>query len=417
MSILIKDVLVNGEVKDILIKGNKISKIAKEISESADKIIDGKDKVAIPSFMNSHTHAAMTLLRGYADDLPLQEWLETKIWPFESKLTEEDVYWGAKLACMEMIKSGTTFFNDMYWHYHGTARAVEEMGIRAAISYVFIDLSNPQKAEHEIEHIKKLFDESKKYSDKIKFVLGPHAIYTVSKKSLQWMKEFADKNNLLIHIHLSETKKEVEDCIKMHGKRPVEYLDGIDFLGKNIIATHVIHVNDSEIEILKKHDVKIVYNPVSNMKLASGIFPYEKMKKAGLKIGLGTDGCSSNNNLNMLEEMKIASLLQKINSNNPTILPAYETFKLATKNLAGMFGIDSGRIEEGKLADLILINLKDIQLNPKHNLISNLIYSANPECIDTTICDGKILMQNRKIDGEEEIIKKVNEIAERLGPG
>jgi 5-methylthioadenosine/S-adenosylhomocysteine deaminase len=307
MSILIKNVLLNNKKTDIFIKGNKIEKIQENIFEKADTIIDGKNKAVIPSFINSHSHSAMTLFRGFADDIFLQEWLETKIWPKEAKLTEEDVYWGVKLACLEMIKSGTTFFNDMYWHPRGTAKAVEEMGIRTAVSSVFIDLFDGQKAKEQMQENQKLFQEIKKYSNRIMFALGPHSIYTVSKKSLKWIKQFADKNNLLIHIHLSETEKEVEDCIKQHGKRPVEYLDEMGFLGKNIIAAHVIWINDKEIDLLKKHNVKIVYNPTSNMKLSSGVMPYEKMKKAGLKIALGTDGCASNNNLDMLEEMKFAS--------------------------------------------------------------------------------------------------------------
>ena len=413
MSILIKNVLLNNKVTDIFIRGNKIEKIKENISEKADTIIDGKNKAAIPSFINSHSHSAMTLFRGFADDISLQEWLETKIWPTETKLTEEDVYWGVKLACLEMIKSGTTFFNDMYWHPRGTAKAAEEMGIRTAISGVFIDLFDKQKAKEQMQENKKLFQEIKKYSNRIMFALGPHSIYTVSKESLKQIKQFADENNLLIHIHLSETKKEIDDCVKQHGKRPVEYFEEIGFLGPNIIAAHCIWVNDKEIKLLKKHNVKIIYNPTSNMKLSSGVMPYEKMKNAGLKIALGTDGCASNNNLDMLEEMKFASLLQKIN-NNPTTLPAQESFNLATINPAKIFGLDYGEIKENKLADLLLIDLKNINLNPQHNLISNLVYSANQSCIDTTICDGKILMQNRKIKGEEGIIKKANEIAEEL---
>ena len=413
MSILIKDVLLDNKKTDILIEENRIRKITQNITENADTIIDGRNKAVIPSFVNAHTHAAMTLLRGYADDMPLHKWLQEKIWPTEAKLTEEDVYWGSKLACLEMIKSGTTFFNDMYWHYHSTAKAVEESGIRASLSSVFIDLSDENKAKEQIELNKKLFEESRKYK-RVQFALGPHAIYTVSEKSLIWIKEFADKNNLKIHIHLSETEKEIQDCIKKHNMRPAEYLGSIGFLGESVIACHSIWLDSKEIDILKKYNVKVVYNPVSNMKLSSGIFPYEKIKNAGILAALGTDGCSSNNNLDMLEEMKFATLLQKLNSKNPSILPAKEVFDLATINGAKVFGIECGEIKEGKLADLLLIDLKNLQLNPQHNLISNLVYSANRNCIDTTICDGKILMQNKKVDGEAEIIAKANEVALKL---
>jgi 5-methylthioadenosine/S-adenosylhomocysteine deaminase len=416
MSILIKNVLLDGKKKDVFIEGNIIKEIGENIDCECDETIDGQGKAIIPSFVNAHTHAAMTLMRGYADDMQVMQWLEEKIWPLEGKLTEDDVYWGTKLACLEMIKSGTTFFNDMYWHYHGTARAVEEMGIRAAVSAVFIDLFDENKAKEQIEHNKKLFEETKKYSDRIIFALGPHAIYTVSKESLIWAKKFADENGLLIHIHLSESKNEVDECIKKNSKRPVEYLDEIGFLGKNVITSHSIWLDDNEIDILAKNKVKVVHNPVSNMKLSSGVFPYNKIseKLGKSNIALGTDGCASNNNLDMFEEMKFAALLQKLETNDPSSMPAQEAFDMATVNGAKVFNLDCGEIKEGKLADLLLIDLKNIGLLPRHNLISNLVYSANGSCVDTTICNGKILMQNRKVVGEEEILEKANEIAMKL---
>lgn len=414
MSILIKNILLNNEEKDIFIEGNKITEINYEINREAEHKIEGKNKAAIPGFFNAHTHAAMTLMRGYSDDLIVMEWLKKKIWPFEAKLTEEDVYWGAKLACLEMIKSGTTFFNDMYWHYHGTAKAVEEMGIRATISAVFIDFFDKKKAKEQRKINLKIFEETKKYSDRVNFALGPHAIYTVSKESLQWAKEFADKNKCLIHIHLSETKQEVEDCKKNHGKTPIEYLDDMGFLGPNIIACHCIYIDEKEIQILKKNDVKVVLTPTSNMKLSSGVPPLKQIKKAGLTVSLGTDGCASNNNLDMFEEIKIASILQKLNLMDPTALPAQDVFELATINGAKTFGIDAGVIEEGKLADLLLIDLNKPFMIPSHNLVSNIVFSANGSCVDTTICNGKILMQNRKVEGEEEIMIKASEIARDL---
>ncbi|ODS40316.1 MAG: hypothetical protein A7315_08890 [Candidatus Altiarchaeales archaeon WOR_SM1_79] len=410
MSILIKNVLLDNKRKDIYMEKCIIKEIGNTINQEAEFKLDGRNKAAVPSFINAHTHAAMTLFRGYADDMPLHEWLQDKIWPTEAKLTEQDVYWGSKLACLEMVKSGTTFFNDMYWHYHGTAKAVDEMGIRAAVSAVFIDLFDEATAREQIRLNKRLFEETKRYSSRVIFTLGPHAIYTVSEESLRWAREFADKNNLMIHIHLSETKKEVSDCVERHKKRPVEYLDDIGFFGENVIACHVIWVNDNEIRILKEHDVKIAHNPASNMKLSSGVFQYKKLEKEGLTIALGTDGCASNNNLDMLEEMKFAALLQKVDS-APTAMPASEAFALATLNGAKAFNLDCGEIKEGKLADLLLIDLKNIHLNPHHNLISNLVYAAHGSCVDTTICGGKILMQDKKIDGEEEIIEKAGEVA------
>lgn len=413
MSILIKNAILNNKKQDIFIENNLIAKIGKNLEEKADTIIDADNKAVLPSFINAHTHSGMTLMRGYADDMQVMEWLEKKIWPLEAKLTEEDVYWGTKLACLEMIKSGTTFFNDMYWHFHGTARAAEEMGMRAAISSVFIDLFDKEKAKEQIRTTEKLFTESKKYSDRIAFALGPHAIYTVSEESLRWASDFAKKNNLLIHIHLSESENEVKECVKNHKLRPVEYLDSIGFLGKNVIAAHSIWLDEKEIDILTERNVKIAHNPASNMKLSSGILPYEKMKDK-LSITLGTDGCASNNNLDMFEEMKIASLLQKLNSEDPTAMPAQEAYDMATINGSKTFNLNCGSVKEGKLADLILVDLKNINLIPNHNLISNLVYSANGNCVDTVICNGKILMQGKSVEGEEEIIKKANEFANKL---
>lgn len=411
MSILIKDVILDNKKKDIYIEDNLIQEINDKIGVEAEYKINGKNKAAIPGLVNAHTHAAMTLLRGYADDMRLQEWLENKIWPLEAKLSEEDVYVGTKLACLEMIKSGTTFFNDMYWHWHGIAKAVEESGIRAAISAVFIDMFDEEKAEEQKRLNVKLFRESKNYSSRIMFTLGPHAIYTVSEDSLVWAKEFADKHHLLIHIHLSETKREVEECIKRHKLRPVEYLHKIGFLGANVIAAHSVWLNDREIGLLKKHAVNLVYNPTSNMKLAVGsALPYKKLKD--INVYIGTDGCASNNNLDMFEEMKFATLLQKFYTNEQTILPAEEIFRLATN--AEIFNLNTGKIEEGKIADLILINLKKVELVPMHNLISNLVYAANGSCVDTTICDGKILMLNRNVPWENDIIAKVKEVIKKI---
>jgi len=411
MSILIKEVRLNDEVRDIFIEGNLIKEINSDLQQAAEIIIDGRGKAALPSFFNGHTHAAMVLLRGYADDLSLSEWLNDKIWPTEARLTEEDVYWGTRLACLEMIKSGTTFFNDMYWHFHGVARAVEDSGIRAAPSAVFIDLDNQSKATEQIALNRRLFEEAKHYSNRVLFTLGPHAIYTVSKESLQWAGDFAADNDVFIHLHLSETEKEVADCIRQHGKRPVEYLHDIGFLGARVIAAHAIWLEDREIELLKEYDVKLVYNPTSNMKLASGVFPYTKITDRDIAVVLGTDGCASNNNLDMLEEMKFAALMQKLNHNDPTVLSAYDVFQLATAAPARVFDINSGGIEEGKVADLILVDLSDIHLVPNHYLIPNLVYSGNGSCVDTTICDGKILMQNKKVEGEEEVLERAKEVA------
>ncbi|RLI91146.1 MAG: amidohydrolase [Candidatus Altiarchaeales archaeon] len=413
MSILIKDVLLNGKETSIYIEGNRISEIGAKVE--ADFVIDGTDKAIFPGLVNTHTHSAMTLLRSYADDLRLQEWLEGNIWPLEAKLTEDDVYWGSKLACLEMIKTGTTCFNDMYWFMKGTARAVEEMGLRAVLAEAFIDLFKEEMAEEMkkktrdfVSHVRGMNNE------RITPALGPHAIYTVSRESLEWIREFSDREKLQIHFHLAETERENEDCKRMYGKGPVEFLENIGFLSHRLIAAHSIWLKEKEIKTLRENGVKISHNPTSNLKLASGVMPYPLMRNSGISVSLGTDGCASNNNLDMFEEMKIAAITQKGFAKDPTVMPATEVLKIATINGGKALGLNIGEIKEGYLADIILIDLKRPELTPRHDLISNLVYSANGSCVDTTICNGEILMQNRRVNGEESILRKAQSVAEDL---
>ena len=414
MGLLIRNVRLDGKVVDVLIEGNRFKSIGKGLDAVAEHVVAGEGMAILPTFVNMHTHAAMTLLRSYADDLELHDWLENHIWPLEAKLGEEDIHHGARLACLEMIKSGTTCFNDMYWHFHGTARAVEEMGLRAVLSSVFIDFGDAAKSAEQRELSEKLFMESKRYSDRIGFALGPHAIYTVSKDSLKWVSHFAEENEVPVHIHLSETQKEVDDCLALYGLRPVEWLEKIGFLGSRVVAAHVLHVTDAEIGILARNNVVVVHNPASNMKLASGRFPFRKMEARGVAISLGTDGCSSNNNLDMMEEMKIAALQAKLLHNDPTVLSAQTAFEMATLNGAQALGLDSGKIAEGKLADCMLVDLSNHRLAPGYRLIADMVYSADRSCIDTVICDGKVLMKNGRVAGEEEIVAAAREYAARF---
>lgn len=414
MSILIKQVQHNGLPTDVFISGNHIQAIGDCSGQSAEIVLDGRNRAILPTFHNAHTHAAMAYMRSYADDIELHTWLNDHVWPFESKVTEEDVYNGARLACLEMIKSGTTFFNDMYWFRHGTARAVEETGLRAALSAVFIDFDDPAKAKEQMEQNKRFFAERSAYSDRIIFQLGPHAVYTVSEKSLRWCKEFADEHELMIHIHLSETQKEVADCVVKHGMRPPKYLDSIGFLGPNIAAAHCIHLDESEMHLLAERGVKALHCPTSNMKLASGKFRFTDAVNAGIQVAIGTDGCASNNCLDMGAEIKTAALLEKHFTGNPTALPAEEVWRAGTRACAQFYGLNSGIIAEGALADCMLVDLNNERLLPGHNLIADMVYSADSSCIDTVICDGKILMQNRRVEGEEEIIAKGCQLREKF---
>ncbi len=414
MSILIKQVAWNGTTVDVHISGSQIKKIGDCSGQTAEVVLDGRNKALLPTFHNAHTHAAMAYMRSYADDLELFTWLNDHVWPLESKIIEEDVYNGARLACLEMIKSGTTFFNDMYWFWHGTARAVEETGLRAALSAVFIDFDDHAKAKEQVEQNKRLFEERTHYSNRIIFQLGPHAIYTVSEKSLRWCTEFAAEHGLMIHIHLSETGKEVTDCIAKHGLRPAEYLDSIGFLGPNVAAAHCIWLEKSEMELLAKRGAKALHCPSSNMKLASGKFRFTDAVSAGMQVAIGTDGSASNNCLDMGSEIKMAALLEKHFTGNTTALNAQTAWHAGTRACAEFYSLDSGRIAEGALADCMLVDLNNERLVPGHNLVADMVYSADSSCIDTVICDGKILMQNRHVPGEEEIIAKGRAFKEKF---
>ena len=413
MSILIKNVMLSGKETSLYVEGNIIRGVG--VKEKAEHVIDGKGKAALPGFINTHTHSAMTLFRGYADDLRLHDWLENHIWPREAKMTEEDVYWGTKLACLEMIKSGTTCFSDMYANVLGTIRAADEAGMRAVACEVFFDFFDSEKAEKERKkHVKLVREIQGMNNSRITPALGPHAPYTVSPESLRWIKEFADKEGLLIHIHLAETEKENTDFLNKHGKKPVPFLEEIGFFGANVVAAHGIWFDRKDLAILARHGVKVAHNPISNMKLASGVLPYKEMKDAGITVSLGTDGCASNNDLDMFESMKFSALLQKVHTFDPTILPAKEAYEMATINGAKTLGINAGAIEKGMLADIILIDLKRPELTPGNNLTADLVYSAKGSCVDTVICDGKIIMERRKVEGEEEIIEKATEAARDL---
>ena len=413
-TLLIKNAIFSDKSKkDVYIEDGHITKIVSRISRKAKNEIDCSGKKAIlPGLINCHTHSAMSFLQGYADDLPLKEWLEKKIWPLEAKMTEKDIYWATKLACLKMIKTGTTCFNDMYWFPEMSIKAIREMGLRVVVGFVLMDNKKEEGSVRNIEKNWQLFQKQKFRN--ITFSIAPHSIYTVSRKNLIWAKDFAQENKLLIHIHLSETEQEVRDCLKKHKLRPVEYLDSIGFLNKNCLLAHTVWLSAQEIKILEKRKCNVIYNPCSNMKLGSGIFPYPALNQAGVNICLGTDGSASNNSLDLWEEMKFASLLQKINQRDSRILPVKKVFELATKNAAKALNIRAGEVKEGKIADFILIDLKNINLIPNHNLLSNLIYAGQGNWVSDVICNGKVLMRNHRIKGENEIIEQTQTRIKKL---
>lgn len=413
-NILIKGVLLQGRKRDILVTDNIISKIADSIEAEGATVIDGSKKAAIPGFVNMHTHSAMTLMRGVNEDSHLQEWLDI-IWKMEPRLDEELIYWGTKLACLEMIKTGTTCFNDQYWMIDTAVKAISDMGLRSLNPYVFLDLFDQTKAEHLKKECLEIYSKSKDWDPLNRFAIAIHAPYSVSESSIRWASDFAREHDLLVHIHLSETRKENNDCLQQHGLTPTRYLQKLGILGPEVIAAHCVWIDDEDIPVLAENDVKIVHNINSNLKLCSGYrFKYKEFKDAGLTVSLGTDGCASSNNLDMLEAMKTTALLQKGWREDPTAMPLGELLDTATLNGARSLGLNCGKVEEGALADLVLVDINNYAFTPNFNFLANLVYSANSSCVDTVICNGKIVMQNRKVAGEEEILDRVNSIYKRL---
>ena len=382
----------------------------------ADSVIEGTGRVLLPGLVNTHTHAAMTLLRGYADDMPLQQWLSEKIWPLESHLTGDDVYWGTRLACLEMIKTGTTAFHDMYFFMEDAARAVEAAGIRAVLTYGFIDLFSEEKREQEIRATERFVGHIKALGNPhIKASVGPHAVYTVSQEGLRWLAEYSREEGIGIHIHLSETEQEVQDSVKTWGLRPPAILDRCGILTPATVAAHCCWLDRSECTLLGERGVSVAYNPASNMKLAvNRAMPYHWLREAGVNVSLGTDGCSSNNNLDMFEEMKAGALLQKFYWNSPTLLPATEMLAMATSGGARALGIGSGTIAPGTPADLILLDRHAVCNTPMHQIPSNAVYSCNGSAVTTVICQGRVLMLDRHIPGEEEVISRASAVAADL---
>jgi 5-methylthioadenosine/S-adenosylhomocysteine deaminase len=404
----------------ILVQDGVIKEVAKGIVRSADAEVDARGKIAMPGLINAHTHLSMTLFRGFADDMLLQDWLSKKIWPLEAKHTGESCYVGALLGAAEMIMSGTTAFIDMYFHMEDVARAVAEAGLRGFLSYGVIDLFDQAKAHLEQENTRKFFDYVQSLGNpRIRFALGPHAPYTCSAETLLWAKEFAEKNGAIVHIHIAETRREQADFQKGHGMRVVEYLDKIGALSKNMLAAHCAWLTKSEVSLLGKAGVHVAHCPVSNMKLATGgVAPLPEMFDAGIAVGLGTDGAASNNTLDMFETMKVCALLHKAHRWDPTILNAQKVLDLATIDGARALGVEReiGSIEVGKRADIILVNGNVPNMIPvqgKDTIISDLVYSVSSANVETTIVDGNVLMENRKIRSlkMDEILTRAQEIA------
>ncbi len=420
-TILIKNpYILSDSIKkeSILIVDNKIEEISTKLSDNdAEIIIDAEDKIAMPGLVNTHTHVAMTLLRGVGDDQELQTWLNEYIWPKEAKLTDELVYSASRLAMAEMIKTGTTTFNDMYFFMEQTAKAVEESGLRAVLGYGMIDLFDDEKRKSELNVTKNLIKNCHNTAnERITVAVAPHSPYTCSEELLRQSAQMANKNDLNLHIHVSETKKEVDDLKNQRNQTPFEYLDDIDFLNDKTIAAHGVWTTDEEMKILNEKNVSIAHNPSSNMKLASGIAPIQKYLDNDINVSIGTDGVSSNNNLDMFSEMKLTPLLQKVDTLNPKVIPTNETIKMATENGAKALNLNTGKLEKDKLADIVLLNVNVPHMLPLRNPLSNVVYSALGNDVDTVICDGEIILENKELTkiNEAEIMEDIKEVYTQL---
>lgn len=423
MDLLIRDVtFADGTRGNLGIEGNRIAHLGPERPDrEAARTIDGGERLALPGLVNAHTHAAMTLFRGYGDDMPLHPWLEERIWPAEARLTDDDVYWGTRLACAEMIRTGTTLLNDMYWKVPNAVRAIQDAGLRANVSAGLISGGFMGDLKGEMRELIDMY-EAGEFGERIRLALSPHAPYTVTPDDLEWCAGLAAEHDLPIQIHLSETLREVEECVAEHGLRPAFHLERHGILGRPTTLAHGVWLDREELEMLAGYEATVVHNPVSNLKLACGQgrdvrgwFDYPAAKAAGVNVALATDGTASNTNLDMFEEMKFASLMAKHASGDPTCMPAAETLDIATRGGAdGMGWPDAGRLEVGALADIVLLDLTEVTLTPMHDPASHAVYAANGQCAHTTICDGRVLMEGGEIEGLDEIRARATEAARRV---
>ena len=420
--ILLRNIEINEKACDVLIEKDVISKIAPAGSSrnwelAGDvEMMDCSGKVALPGFINMHTHAGMSLMRGIGEDMIFQDWLK-KIWEIENKFDSDFVYWSTKVACMEMVRTGTTTFNDQYWFFPAAHKAAVEMGVRHSLGYDMIDMGDPDEAEREKDQCMRWYERTRDIWQKGSiYQVAFHAIYSVSEGLIRWITDFARERNLNLHIHLCETLKEVEDCKAAHGGlTPVEYLNELGVLGPNLLAAHALWLSEHDIELLASNGVHCIHNINSNAKLSSGYkFLYNEMRDAGINICIGTDGCASSNNLDLLEAMKTAALFQKAWRGDPKALPLDELLDMATINGAKALKINAGKLAEGALADITIVDTDNTFFLSPGSFLANLIYSAHSDCVDSVICGGRFVMRHREIDGEREIIDQARKEIKRM---
>ncbi|MBR1540424.1 MAG: amidohydrolase [Clostridia bacterium] len=407
----------NSDIKerDILVENNRIIKVEETIDVQADKVIDCNKNLVMPGLINTHNHLAMSIFRGYKDDKSLMDWLNNAIWPVEDKFIEEDFYWNSYESCLELLKSGTTTCNDMYFGMKNVVNAIEDSGIRAVVSWCITDNSINTKPEETIKYAEK-YNHDK--NARVRVYASAHAPYTCNPETVKLVVDLAKKAETGIHVHLSETLDEEKQIKERYGKTPTEYLNDLGVFEVPVILAHGIHFSDSDIEILKNIKGGISHNPISNCKLASGICDVTKLHKQGIKVGLGTDGTGSTTTLDLFEEMKTAAFLQKQKYMDAEAIKAYDILKMATIEGAEVLGLQDeiGTIEVGKKADIIIIDTSDLRFTPENDIATTLVYAANGSDVVTTIVDGKVLMENRNFlfSDESEIKEHVMQNANRL---
>ena len=416
--ILLKNILHNDVPSDVEIAEGLITRIrpaGSAESESDAEVLDCTGKAVVPGFINMHTHAGMAMMRGIGEDIAFHEWI-ARIWQAEKEIDAEYVYHATKVACLEMVKTGTTTFADHYWYMQEGRKAALELGLRPVIAYVICDRNDPEESEKQKVQCLEAYQESLTWPEGSQFTIAIHAIYSVSEPMILWAVNFARERGLKIHIHLSETEREVQDCMAQHGgKSPVEYLDSLGVLGPDLIAAHTLWLSDGDIDLLASRGVTCVHNVNSNLKLASGYrFRYNELRDAGANICLGTDGCASSNNLDMLETMKTSAMIQKAWRNDPSAMPLSEIIKMATENAAKALGQNVGRVEEGAEADLLIIDTQGYSFLSPGPFLANLIYSAHSECVESVICKGRFIMKNREVPGEKEILEQARKILKKF---
>jgi 5-methylthioadenosine/S-adenosylhomocysteine deaminase len=412
MGLTVSNALLDGERVTVRCEDGLIAAIGADVAAQAgDEVIDAAGAPLVAALVNGHTHAAMTLFRGSGGDLPLMPWLEERIWPVEAKLDDEDVYWGTRLACAEMIRTGTTRFWDMYWHPEATARAVLDAGIRAAIGAPLFDADGNlgrmrDGARQSLEHLTGL-------DPRISPALAPHAIYTVSETALRWIAELGAEHQVPIQIHLSETAHEVEGCIARHGMRPAAYLDGLGMLNERTVLAHGVWLDPDELALIAERGTTVVTNPVANMKLGVGaIFPHPIARAAGAAVGLGTDGAGSNDSLDLMSDLKVFALAQKHAAADPTAIDAAEAWAVATGARAPLLGAEP--LTVGAAADFLLLASHSAELGIG-DITAGLVYAASGSVVDTTVVAGRVLMRAGRVPELEEIVSRAAERARRLG--